>query len=250
MNIDYPDKSSNGYKQFIKMTSQKIDDAIIWLKSHNIDYVWNYQINNHLYRLYLPSKDLLLDFEPYPVNNQNYNYIRVSYNTNLINVFEYLFPETIIDTQDLTVWKITQKWSNKFLREHGISPIYDKNVLRLALVKDNIIYQCMIIKGNKIVMNASRKKCSVPYGTYILLRYLNEIFGFDKIIIKEDLNNSYSHTLYQLLNLKVVSKTAKRKIWWSPSGTKWRINKSEKDNYMSFYLPETITYVYPPKENP
>lgn len=245
MNITTPDKNSKSYKQFVELNVDKVKIAMEWLSEHNIEYVLNMWVENHLYRLYIPSKDLLLDFEYYPENKYMYNYIRVNYNTDIIRLLEKIFPETILDTNELVVWKVNQRASNKFLRENNNSPIYDKNVLRIALVKDSIIYQCVIIKDNKIIANATKRNCSIPYGTYILLRYLNEIFGFSEIIIREHCDNSYNNILFQILNSPVIDKTPKRKIWWSPDNTKWRIPKSEAHKYIPFYFTEQITYKYP-----
>lgn len=245
MNITTPNKNSEAYKQFIELNVDKVKIAMSWLSEHNIDYVLNMWVENHLYRLYLPSKDLLLDFEYYPENKYNYNYIRVNYNTDIIKLLEKIFPENILDTNELVVWKVNQRASNKFLRENDNSPIYDKNVLRIALVKDSTIYQCIIVKDNKIVVNVTERNCSIPYGTYILLRYLNEIFGFSEIIIRENCDNSYNNMLYQILNSPIIDKTSKRKIWWSSNNTKWRISKSEVYKYIPFYFTEQITYKYP-----
>jgi hypothetical protein len=247
MNVEYPDKNSIAYKQYLEMIAQKVSDIMSWLSDHQIDYVWNYWIGNHLYRIYIPSKDLLLDFECYPVNNINYNYIRVNHNTDVIKLLERLFPKTIVDTQELTVWKLNQGATNKFLRSNGSSPVYYKNVLRLALVRDTTIYQCIIVKDHKIIVNITQQNCSVPYGTYILLRYLTEMFGEEEIIINDNLDNSYNTMLYQLLNLPVTAKTPKQKIWWSSGETKWRIKPMDKNKYVPLYLTEHITYCYSAK---
>jgi hypothetical protein len=244
MNINHPDTNSEAYRQFLGMTNQKVSLAANWLASRKIDYVWNYWIGNHLYRLYIPTKELLLDFEYYPVNNIEYNYIRINFDTDVIQVLEKLFPNIILDTEELDVWKLTQLATNKFLREQGVSPIYDKNVLRIALVQDKTIYQCIIIKSNKIVANVTRRNCAVPYGTYILLRYLNEIFGISEILIKESCNNSYTNALYQILNLPIVSQTCKKKIWWSANGTQWKIKKEQTDQFIPFYYCEDRVYRY------
>ena len=100
----------------------------------------------------------------------------------------------------------------------------------------------------QIIANAIKQKCAVPYGTYIILRYLNEMFGFDEILIKVDLDNSFTASMYQLLNLQVINKTAKKKIWWSPDKTKWHIDKENPENYIPFYFSEQITYKYPIKK--
>lgn len=244
MNISKPDISSMVYKQYITLVNNKVDTAMSWLSDRGIDYVWNYWIDNHLYRLYIPCKDLILDFECYPQINNTYNYIRINHDTDMIGLLEKLFPATIIDTQDLTVWKLNQKATNHFLRSNGASPIYDKTVLRIALVKDNTIYQCVVLKGDMIIANVTKRNCAVPYGTYILLRYLNEIFGVAGITIKDNRDNSYNTTLYQLINLRVISKSPKLKIWWNPDGVKWRIKSTEENKYVPLYLTEHIIYRY------
>ena len=249
MNICLPDKSSELYARFGELINLKVNSMMTWLEERDIEYVWNNWIDGHLYRLYIPSKDLLLDFEFYPVNNLNYNYIRINYNTDVIKVLERLFPENIVDTQELNLWKLNQKATNKFLRENGASPIYDKSAMRVALVgENNTIYQCAILRRNQIIANVIKQKCAVPYGTYIILRYLNEMFGFDEILIKVDLDNSFTTSMYQLLNLQVINKTAKKKIWWSPDKTKWHIDKENPENYIPFYFSEQITYKYPIKK--
>jgi len=245
VNIIRPDRSTELYRQFNKVMNDKVNQAMTWLSERSIEYVWSNWIDGHLYRLCIPEKDLLLDFEFYPVMNSQYNYIRINYNTNIIDVLERLFPKTVVNTEELDVWKITPKAMNKFLRENKTNPIYDKSILILALVKDSTIFQCMAIKRNKVIVNVTRNKCSVPYGTYILLRYFNEVFEIPEIQIKNNCDNSYKMSLYELLNLPVVSKTAKKKIWWSPESTKWHIDKSESENYIPFYFTEQITYSYP-----
>lgn len=242
-NISRPNKSSDVYKKFNDLVASKIAQATAWLSGHNIEYTWNERIDGHLYRLCIPSKDILFDFECYPVVNPNYNYIRINYDTDIIVVLEKLFPEQVFETDELTVWKITQKAANRFFKENNISPIYDNSILRIALVKDTTIYQCIAIKDNKVVANVVKHRYMIKYGTYILLRYLTEVFELPEILIKENLDNSYTTTLYQLLNLKKVKETTKRKIWWSDS-PKWHISKDEIDNYVPFYLTETITYQY------
>lgn len=242
MNLSIPDKTAEIYTRYGELVNSKINLAMGWLEERKIEYVWNDWIDGHLYRLYIPVKDLILDFEFYPVNNINYNYIRINYNTDIIKTLEKLFPEQIVDTQELNLWKLNQKTTNRFLKDNGASPIYDKNVLRVALVKNTEICQCMVIKDNQIKANVTKRNCSVPYGTYILLRYLNEMFGIPEIYIKSNLDNSYITSMYQLLNLPIISKTAKKKIWWSPKETKWHPENS--DNYMPFYFTEKITYLY------
>lgn len=244
MNITTPKFDSEVYKQFEMLICQKVNSAIEWLAG--IDYVKDYVVDGHLYRLYIPCKELLLDFEWFPVINPNFNYVRVDFLTNIENVLEKLFPETIIDTTQLQPWKLNQLPTNKFLKQNNHSPIYDKNILRLALVGDNMqILQCIVLKDNKIIADVTHKNCAVPYGSLILLRYLNEMFGVENILIKDNYDNSYRTTLYQLLNLPVVSKTCKRRIWWSPEGAKWHINQKDKDNYMPYYFTENIIYSYP-----
>lgn len=244
MNLLTPDINSEIYKEFTKQVRAKVSQAEMWLIEHNIDYVWNYWIGNHLYRIYIPSKDLLLDFEYYPVNNNEYNYIRINYDDDIIQILNKVFPETVIETQDLQVNEITQRSANHFLREQGASPVYDKSVLRLAFMQDQTIYQCIILKDNKIITNVIKQGYSIPYGTYILLRYLNELFGYSEILITESLNNSYRHTIYQILDVPVVAKSIKKKIWWNPAGTKWHIKREDTDKYIPFYFCEYITYKY------
>lgn len=247
VNIIRPDTSTELYRQFNKVMNDKVNQAMSWLSERDIEYVWSNWIDGHLYRLCIPEKDLLLDFEFYPVMNSQYNYIRINYDTNIITILERLFPETIINTQDLDIWKITRKAMNKFLRENGAKPIYDKSILILALIKDSTIFQCMAIKENRIVVNITKRRCAIPYGTYILFRYLNEIFEIPEISIKSNCDDSYKLLLYELLNLPIVSKTPKKKIWWSPKGAKWHIDRSEADKYIPFYFTEQVTYSYPKK---
>lgn len=244
MNISKPDINSDVYKQFIEMINHKVSAAVIWLTNHNIKYVWNNWINNHLYRLYIPEKDLLLDFEYYPLNNYGYNYIRINFDTDMIQLLERLFPEIILNTQDLEVWKLNQRVVNKFLRDNGASPVYDKNVLRLGWVKDQTIYQCIIVKNNKIIANVTKRNCSVMYGTYMMLRYLTEAFGYPEIIIKDSTDNSFTNTMYQLIGTKKISQTNKKKIWWSPNSAKWHIKREDTDKYVPFYYCESCVYKY------
>ena len=244
MNISRPNKTSEIYRQFLGEINKKVSEAVVWLNAHEIEYVWNYWAADHLYRLYIPHKDLLLDFEYYPVNNIEYNYIRVNFDTNIIQLMEQIFPSVLMDTKDLDVWKLTQRACNHFLRENGVSPIYDKNVIRLAWVQDKTIYQCIVVKDNKIIANVRKQNCSVTLGTYMMLRYLNEMFGFSNILIKENLENSYPHIWYRLCNIPAINKTHKKKIWWSPSGTKWKIKKEQYNQYVPFYFCEDIIYMY------
>lgn len=244
MNITQPDKNSKAYQDYIYLTNQKVSEAISWLADRNINYIWNNQINGHLYRLYIPTKDLLLDFEPYPVNNINYNWIRINHDTGIISVLERVFPETVLDTNELDVWKLNRRAANKFLRENNTSPVYNENVLRLALVKDMTIYQCIIIKDNKIVANVTKRNYSVPYGTYILVRYLNEQFGIPEIFIKETLDNSYTNMIYQVLNLPVVYKTPKKRIWWNKDRSEWHIKRELTSQFVPLYFCETVIYKY------
>jgi hypothetical protein len=244
VNISRPDKSSDVYKEFEFQINNKVNRAMTWLSNRNIEYVWNYRVDSHLYRLYLPCKDLLLDFEYYPVVNPNYNYIRITFKDDIINVLISIFPEHIFDTKEMTVWKLTQKASNRFLKDNNKSPIYDEKALRLALVKDDIIYQSIILKNQNIVSNVTKSNCQVAYGSLILFRYLNEVFEIPEFYIKTNLDNSYINTLYQLLNLPITTKSAKKKIWWSSKQTKWHIAQNKIHNYMPFYFTETIKYCY------
>ena len=245
MNITHPNIESEIYKQFTALMLDKAQTAADWLAARNIEVIWNNWINNHLYRLYLPKKDLLLDFEYYPANNYEYNYIRINFNTDIIRLLEKIFPATILDTQDTEVWMLYQKACNRFLREQNIPPVYDKKVLRLAHVHDGIIYQCMVLKDNKIIRNVSRRGYSVTGGTLILLRQLNEQFGIPEMYIKQTAGDSYANMFYRILNVPVVSQSNKKKIWWNPSETKWKIKKEQTDQFVPFYFCEDIIYRYP-----
>lgn len=246
-NIIRPDKSSAVYAQYNRLMNNKMNAAMKWLSDKEIEYVWNEWINGHLYRLYIPEKDVLFDFEYYPVINANYNYIRISYDSDIIAICEKIFPETILDSSDMDTYMLNQKAANKFFRENNHSPIYDKHILRLALVYSGTIYQCIIVKGNSIIANVIRRNTNIKYGTFRLLRYLNEYFEFPKIILRDNLDNSYTTSMYQLLNLTVISKSTKKKIWWSPESVKWHIEKGDSEKYIPVYFTENITYQYPPK---
>ena len=129
MNLSKPDIYSEVYKQFIQMIKEKVSQAEVWLISHKIDYIWNYWIGNHLYRIYIPQKELLIDFEYFPINNVEYNYLRVNFNDDIILLLENIFPTNILDTQELSVYKLNQRVTNRFLKETGNAPVYDNNVL-------------------------------------------------------------------------------------------------------------------------
>lgn len=245
MNIIRPDTDSDIYKQFTALMVNKAQLAATWLAERNIEVIWNNWIGGHLYRLYIPQKDLLFDFEYYPVNNYEYNYIRINFDTDIIRLLEKIFPETLLDTKETEVWLLHQRACNRFLREQDVPPVYDKNVLRLAHVHDGIIYQCMVLKDNKIIRNVSRRNCSVTGGTLILLRQIHEQFGIPKIYINQTTEDSYVNLFYRILKVSVVSLSNKKKIWWSPSGTKWRIKKEDTDKYIPFYYCEDIIYCYP-----
>lgn len=245
VNIIHIDKNSQVYEDFNSLMNNKVSEAMSWLSKKNIEYVWNEKIDGHLYRLYIPEKDILFDFEYYPVINKNYNYIRINYDTDITRVLGKLFPTIIIETSELQFYKAIQKPTNKFLRQNDANPIYYKDVFRATFTKDADIYQCMILRDNKIISNVVQKDCSVPYGTFMLLRYLNEWFEIPEIIIPSNLDDSYTAAMYELLNLPVVQNTPKRKIWWNNKETKWHISKDEKQNYIPFYFTERITYRYP-----
>lgn len=246
MNIYLPDISSKAYQQFADLVNDKVRVAMSWLEEHHIEYVWNNWINGHLYRLYIPAKDILLDFETYPVRNPYYEYCRINYDTNIITALEQLFPQTIVDTNDMSVYKQPRRIVNRFLKEQDISPVYDQNVLRFSWVKDDVIYQSIVVKDNTIIRNVVKHNCAVPYGTYVMLRYLNELWGMENIRFTESLDNSFKMQTWQILNLPIVTQTNKRKIWWSPQETKWRIHGEEKSEYVPFYFTENVTYLYPP----
>ena len=245
MNITQPNKNSKAYQDFLNCIKDKVDVAMEWLNERKIGYVWNNWIDNHLYRLYIPAKDLLLDFEWYPVNNFNYNYIRINYDTDIISVLKRVFPETLLDTQDLGLIVLNQKTANRFFKDNGASPIYGKDVLRLAWYKDTTIYQCVAIRDSRVIANVSSKDAIVKFGTYMILRYLNELYGFESILLKEALDNSFVYTTYQILGLPIDSKTWKKRIWWSANETKWHIKKEQTDQFIPFYFCEDITYKYP-----
>lgn len=243
MKINIPDKNSTIYKQFISLINNKVNEMIAWLSEQNIEYVWNNWINEHLYRLYIPEKDLLFDFEYFPVYNNEYNYIRVNFDTDVISLLERLFPATIFDTEDLDIWVLKQKACNHFLRENNASPVYDKTALRIAWVKDKEICQCIVVQGDWIIRNVTKQNCSIRFGTYMLLRYLNEAFGISEISFKESLGNSMPIMLYQILKIPYMQEH-KKKIWWSPECTKWKIKREQTDKFISLYYPETRIYRY------
>jgi len=244
MNISKPDINSKVYHQFLGAINQKVSIAAAWLVARGINYVWDYWAAGHLYRLYIPAKDLLLDFEWYPERPLAYDYIRVNFDTDIIRLLERLFPNIILETNDLDVWKFRQTAANKFLKENGASPVYDKNVLRLGYVKDETIYKCMILKGNQIIRNVNKRGCAVKYGTFMLLRQFNEAFGVPEILIKDTLGDSYSSTMYQMIHAEPISHTDKKKIWWSPSGTKWKIKKEQTSQFIPFYYCGDVVYRY------
>ena len=247
VNICRPDKQSEVYKQFNRLINEKVNSIIQWLNNKNIEYIWNNWVAGHLYRLYIPIKDLLLDFEYYPVINNNYNYIRVNYDTDPIELCQRIFPEIVLNTEELSVWKLNQRTTNRFLKENGSSPVYDNSVLRIALAKDSEIYQCIIIKADTIIRNICKKNTTVKYGTFILLRQLTEVFEIPDIIIRETSDDSYTNMLYQLIGASIYQKLSKKKIWWSPEGAKWHIPKKDTDKYIPFYFTENITYKYSAK---
>jgi len=248
VHIARPDKNSAVYKDFEKVVNSKVELAMKWLAERDIEYVWNNWIDRHLYRLYIPSKELIFDFELYPVFTEMYNYIRISYDTDIIEVLESLYPEHIYETNQLQMWVVTQKATNEFLRQNNHSPIYYKNILRLAWVdvseEDPKIIQLAIIKNNQIIVNITARHCKVNYGTFMLLRYLTEQFDYKEVYIKERLDNSYNHTSYQLYCKRIVDNRSKQKVWWNSSQTKWHIAENESSNYMPFYLSEYVTYCY------
>ena len=71
MNITKPNVNSDIQKAFEKEIECKVQTAISRLSK--IEYVRDKYVDNHLYRLYIPCKDLLMDFEWYPVINPNFN---------------------------------------------------------------------------------------------------------------------------------------------------------------------------------
>lgn len=245
MNISHPDVNSEVYHQFMGMINQKVSQAAVWLANHNIEYAWNYYLGDHLYRLYIPCKELLLDFEYYPINNYDYNYIRINFDMDIIQLLERIFPNTIFDTNNMEVWKLNQLPVNKFLRNNGAAPVYDKNVIRLGYVRRNTIYQCIILKDNKIIRNVTKRNCCVTFGTLVLLRQLNEAFGITNIQIMETVGDTYANAWYQMLGVPCIAQSHKKKIWWSPASTRWKIKKEDTNKYVPFYYCEDRIYQYP-----
>ena len=82
----------------------------------------------------------------------------------------------------------------------------------------------------------------------MLLRYLTEALEIPELIIKDNCDNSYSMSMYQLLNLPIDKKRPKKKIWWSPQGTSWHVDNTEE--YIPFYFTEQITYRYTTNNTP
>ena len=244
MNITQPNKNSAAYQDFLQQVNNKVTAAMGWLAIRKIEYVWNHWVGEHLYRLYIPDKDLLLDFEWYPVSNFNYNYIRVNYDTDIVRLLERIFPETVFDTRDLDIIALKQRAANAFFKENGVSPLYGDNILRLAWCKDGIPYQCIAIQKNEIIANTTKRNCAVGHGTFMMLRYLNEAWGWDEIYVKECLDNSYSNLVYQLRGT-LIKKTPKRRVWWNKDGAKWHIKKEQTDQFIPFYLCESVLYRYP-----
>ena len=243
VHIVRPDKSSKVYECYENLMQSKIEQATAWLNARGLEYTWNERIDGHLYRLCIPDRDLLFDFECYPVINMNYNYVRINYNTDIIDILEKIFPKFIIDTDELNLhYNVSQKEINKFLRENGHNPVYDKNVLRLAWIKDSKIYQCFVLSGDEIKINITRKSYQVRCGTFMLLRYLNEMLCLPRVIIKDSLDNSYVSDSYQIYGLTVVDKKHKKKIWWSPQEAKWHVDYPSE--YVPLYFTEKITYAY------
>ncbi len=245
-----PDKYAPVYHEFIEHISFKVGQLAKLLTDNNIPFSSNEFINGHLYRIYIPCKDLLLDFEYYPVVNFNYNYIRINYNDDMSLLYKQLFPSVILETEDVEVWKLTQKADNHFLRENRYSPIYDKTALRLGLVWQDKIYQSATATYDKnsgytnITVNASRVDSKVNFGTIILLRYFKEFYGIDNIRIKSNLDNSFRESTYQLMGMRLIDQQCKKKIWWSPIKCDWHIKKEHTDEYVPFYFTEKRVWVY------
>lgn len=245
-----PDKYTPVYHEFIEMISFKVGQFSKLLSDSGIPFSSNEFINGHLYRIYIPSKDLLLDFEYYPVVNFSYNYIRINYNDDMDLVFKRLFPTVVLETEEVDVWKLTQRADNHFLRENGYSPIYDRTALRLGLVWQDKIYQSAtaVYDGNSgctnIIVNASKIDSQVNFGTVILMRYFKNFYEMNNISISSNLDNSFRETTYQLMGMKIVDRQCKKKIWWSPNKSKWHIDKSCIDEYVPFYFTEKRVWLY------
>lgn len=245
-----PDKYSPIYHEFTEHISFKVGQLAKLLTDHGIQFSSNEFINGHLYRIYIHDKDLLLDFEYYPVVNFSYNYIRVNYNDDMELLYKRLFPAIILETEDVDVWKLTQKADNHFLRENGYSPIYDKTALRLGLVWQDNIYQSATAAYDQhtgytnIVVNANRIDSQVNFGTVILLSYFKNFYEMDNIAVKSNLDNSFRETTYQLMGMKLIDQQCKKKIWWSPAKSEWHVKKEHTDEYVPFYFTEKRIWIY------
>lgn len=250
VHISRPDKFSPIYHEFIELINFKVGQFAKILTDHNIKFSSNEFINSHLYRIYIIDKDVLLDFEFYPVPNFNYNYIRVRYDQDMKLLYKMLFPSVILEPETLEVWKLTQRADNKFLRDIGASPIYHKDVLRLGIVNKGCILQTMVIRYdkkdgyNKLISDVTTPGVRINLGTMWLLRYFKEMFDINDIRVVSDLDNSYKEITYHLMGMKLLSHDSKKKIWWSPNGCKWHIKKEHTEEYVPYYFTEKRVWVY------
>lgn len=250
VHISKPDKYSPIYHEFTEHISTKVGQLAKLLADHNIPFSANEFIDGHLYRLSIPNKDLLFDFEYYPVINYNYNYIRVNYNDDIEVLFKKLYPANILSYDNIEVWQIPQITSNRFLKETGVSPIYDKSAIRLAIMHNGEIYQSAVVKRDKeckegkLVSNVTRLDYQVEYGTILLLRYFKERYDISSIEIHSNIDNSFQEITYQLLGMKILSEQHKKKIWWSPKGCEWHIKKEHINEYVPFYFTEKRVWIF------
>lgn len=250
VHISRPDKFSPVYQEYLEHINTKVGLLAKLLTDHNIKFSCNEFINGHLYRLYIIDKDILLDFELYPVPNHNYNYVRVNYDQDIDILYKSLFPSVILEPETLEVWELTQRIDNHFLRSIGRSPIYHKDVIRLGIVSGGCILQSMTIKTdsvsghNKVIANAITPGARINLGTMWLLRYFKEVYGMQQIEITSNRDNSIQETMYQLMGMRLSDQQFKKKIWWAPDKTEWHIKKEHTEEYVPFYFTEKRIWLY------
>lgn len=249
VHICRPDKYSPVYHEFTEHISFKVGQFAKLLTDNKIPFCSNEFIDGHLYRIWIPHKDLLFDFEYYPVPNFNYNYIRVNYNDDMELLYKKLFPSVILETEQVEVWKLTQRANNRFLKQNERAPVYG-NALRLGFVYNDEIYQSMTVvydeknDCNNVICNVSKIDYQVNFGTVLLLRYFKDAYSMDNIRIKSNLDNSFRETTYQLMGMKLVDQQCKKKIWWSPAKSEWHVKKEHTDEYVPFYFTEKRIWLY------
>lgn len=250
VHISRPDKFSLIYQEFLEHINTKVGQLAKLLTDHGIRFSSNEFINGHLYRLYIIDKDILLDFELYPVPNGNYNYIRVNYDQDIELLYKSIFPVVNLEPETLEVWDLTQRINNHFLRSVGQSPVYYKDAIRLGIVKDGCVLQTMTIRPrpgsehHTVISNVVTPGVRINLGTMWLLRYFKEVYGIEHLEIKSNRDNSIQETLYQLMDMKLIDQQYKKKIWWSPTGPKWHVKKEHTDEYVPFYFTEKRVWLY------